>query len=289
MAAPDVIVVGDVMLDVSVESPALARGGDVHGSVRVGAGGAGANAAVWAARSGASVLLIGRIGEDIPARIVREALQSRGVEARLSPDPEADTGAILVVSEAGERSMVSDPGANDRVRPENVPAQLDAGAVLVSGYVLFRSGSEAAARAALDRARAKRLAVDAASWPLLEAYGAERFVDVASRADLVLANEREAEVLTGARGEEAARRLGDAFPAVVLKLGPGGAVVVEAGGLLKVGPVDAEAIDATGAGDAFAGALMAAVALGASMEDAVTRACAAGAEAVAHEGAWPPQ
>jgi sugar/nucleoside kinase (ribokinase family) len=288
MAAPDVIVVGDVMLDVSVAAPALAAGGDVHGSVRMGAGGAGANAAVWAARSGARVRLFGRVGgDDVPARVVREALEHRGVDARLSVDPEAGTGAMLVVSEAGERSMVSDPGANARVPPEDIPAQLDAGCVLVSGYLLYRAGSEKSARAALDRARAKRVAVDAASWPLLEAYGAERFVDAASSADLVLANEREAEVLTGVRGNEAARRLGDAFPAAVLKLGPGGAVAVEAGELLEVGPVASEAIDARGAGDAFAGVLMAALAAGAPLEEAAVRACAAGAEAVTHEGAWP--
>jgi sugar/nucleoside kinase (ribokinase family) len=288
MAAPDVIVVGDVMLDVSVEAPALARGGDVHGSVRVAAAGAGANAAVWAARFGARVRLLGRVGNDVPARVVHEALEARGVDARLSPDPEAGTGAMLVVSEAGERSMVSDPGANARVRPEDIPDQLDAGCVLVSGYLLLRAGSEAAARAALDRARAKRVAVDAASWPFLEAYGAERFVDAASSADLALANEREAEILTGARGVEAARRLGDAFPAAVLKLGPGGAMAVEAGELLEVGPVASEPIDATGAGDAFAGALMAALAAGASLEEAAGRACAAGAEAVGREGPWPP-
>jgi ribokinase len=288
MAAPDVIVVGDVMLDVSVESPALARGGDVHGSVRVGAGGAGANAAVWAARSGAGVLLLGRVGKDVPAGIVREALQARGVDARLSTDPDAGTGAMLVVSEAGERSMVSDPGANAQIRPQDIPEQLDAGSVLVSGYLLFRSGSERAARAALDRARAKRVAIDAASWPLLEAYGPERFVEAASSADLVLANRREAEVLTGARGEEAARRLGDAFPAGVIKLGPSGALAVDGGELLHIGPVGAEAIDATGAGDAFAGALMAALAAGASLEEAAAQACGAGAVAVAQEGAWPP-
>jgi sugar/nucleoside kinase (ribokinase family) len=288
MAAPDVIVVGDVMLDVSVGSAALARGGDVHGTVRVGAGGGGANVAVWAAHSGARVILFGRVGEDVPARVVREALDARGVEARLTPDPEAGTGAMLVVSEAGERSMVSDPGANARLIPEDLPAQLDAGCILISGYLLYRGGSEPAARAALERSRAKRVAIDAASWPLLEAYGAERFADAASSADLVLANEREAEVLTGSRGEEAARRLGDAFPSAVLKQGPSGAMAVEGGELMVVGPVAAEPADATGAGDAFAGALMAALATGTSLEEAANRACAAGAEAVSHEGAWPP-
>jgi sugar/nucleoside kinase (ribokinase family) len=287
MALPEVLVVGDVMLDVSVEAPVLARGGDVHGSVLVGPGGAGANAAVWAARSAPKVRLLGRVGDDVPARIVREALDARGVEAHLATDPEAGTGSMLVVSEGGERSMVSDPGANARLRPDDLPAQLDAGCVLVSGYLLFRRGSEPAARAALDRARAKRIAVDAASWPLLEEYGAERFVETVSPADLVLANESEAEVLTGARGEAAARRLGDTFPAAVLKLGAGGAVAVEAGELLRIAADPDEAVDVTGAGDAFDGELIAALATGTSLEEAVARACAAGAKAVGNEGAWP--
>lgn len=281
-------VVGDVMLDVSVEAAALARGGDVHGRVQVGPGGAGANAAVWAARSGARVRLHGRVGDDVPGAMVREALEARGVEATLVADREAGTGTMLVVSEAGERSMVSDPGANARLRPEDLPPELDAGCVLVSGYLLYHRGSEAAARAAIERARAKRVAVDAASWSLLQEFGAERFFEAASPADMVLANEREAEILTGARGADAARRLGDRFAFAVVKLGPGGAAMAAEGEVSQVGPMESVAVDPTGAGDAFDGALLAAVAAGASLEEAAERACATGAEAVAQWGAWPP-
>jgi sugar/nucleoside kinase (ribokinase family) len=288
MAAPDVLVVGDVMLDVSVEAAALARGGDVHGRVRVGPGGAGANAAVWAARSGARVRLLGRVGDDVPGAMVREALEARGVEAALVADRDVGTGTMLVVAEAGERSMVSDPGANARLRPEDLPPELDAGCVLVSGYLLYHRGSEAGARAAMERARAKRVAVDAASWSLLQEFGAGRFLQAASPADMVLANEREAEVLTGARGDDAARRLGGRFAFAVVKLGHGGAAVAAEGEVSRVRPVETVAVDPTGAGDAFDGALLAAVAAGASLEEAARRACAAGAEAVGRPGAWPP-
>lgn len=289
MAAPDVLVVGDVMLDVSVEAPALARGGDVHGRVRLRPGGAGANAAVWAVRAGVRVRLHGRVGDDVPGAMLREGLERRGVHVALAVDPSVGTGAMLVVSETAERSMVSDPGANARLGPEDLPAELDAGCLLVSGYVLFRPGSEPAARAALHRARAKHVAVDAASWPLLEAFGPRRFLDATSGADLVLANEREAEILTEAKGEEAARRLGDRFPAAVVKLGPSGAVVVSGGEVLPVPPATARAVDPTGAGDAFDGTLLAGLAGGASLLDAVSRACEAGAEATTVEGAWPTE
>jgi sugar/nucleoside kinase (ribokinase family) len=288
MAAPDVLVVGDVMLDVIVEAPTLARGGDVHGRVRLRPGGAGANAAVWASRAGARVRLHGRVGDDVPGAMLRDGLTARGVDVALTVDPSVGTGAMLVVAESAERSMVSDPGANERLGPEDLPAELDAGCVLVSGYVLLRPGSEATARAALDRARAKHVAVDAASWPLLESFGVQRFLDSTSGADLVLANEREAEILTEATGEEAARRLGSRFPVAVVKLGPSGAVAVAGGEVIHVQPSEASPIDATGAGDAFDGALLAALAGGASLSDAASRACAAGAEATTLEGAWPP-
>jgi sugar/nucleoside kinase (ribokinase family) len=288
MAAPDVLVVGDVMIDVGVEAATLARGGDVHGRVSVRPGGGGANAAVWAARAGARVRLHGRVGDDVPGMMLRQGLQQRGVEIALAVDPSLGTGAMLVVSEADERSMVSDPGANARLRPEDLPAELDAGCVLISGYVLFRPGSEPAARAALDRARAKHVAVDAASWPLLEAFGARRFLDATFGADLLLANEKEAEMLTEARGQEAARRLGDRFPVAVVKLGAGGAFVVAGGEVQRVPGAEAHPIDATGAGDAFDGTLLAGLAAGASMSEAAARACEAGAEATTVEGAWPP-
>jgi ribokinase len=93
---PDLIVVGDVMLDVSVQAAALATEGDVHGEVRIHPGGAGANAAAWAACQAALVHLHGRVGDDLPGRLLREALAQHGVEERLTVDADARTGAMLI-------------------------------------------------------------------------------------------------------------------------------------------------------------------------------------------------
>src|SRR5439155_2874586 len=131
-AVTDVAVVGDVMLDVVVESPSLARGGDVHGRVRVHPGGGAANAAVWAAASGSSVRLYGRVGDDVPGRAIREAVAERGVQPVLAADPDEPTGTMLVVLEDGERSMVADRGANAKLAPEDLPPRIEARAVLVS-------------------------------------------------------------------------------------------------------------------------------------------------------------
>ena len=198
------------MVDVHVESPMLARGGDVHGHVRLQPAGTSANAAVWAAWDGASTRVLGRVGEDLAGRLLSESLLERGVDPVLTFDVEAHSGTMLVMVEEGERSMVADRGANARLQPDDLPPTLEAGAVLVSGYLSLQDPTTDAAIAAIERARARFVAVEASSWPLLEAFGPERFLALTSGAgaDTILANGREAEVLTGRSGADAARALG---------------------------------------------------------------------------------
>jgi sugar/nucleoside kinase (ribokinase family) len=270
------------MIDVSVQAGALASGGDVHGDVRIRPGGGAANAAVWAAAEGALVTLVGRVGDDAMGRMLSEALRERGVETALAVDAQARTGTMLVVRQANERSMVADRGANACLRADDLPKDMTADAVLVSGYLLFAEGSEAAALAALERADAPIVAVEASSWPLLQAYGPERFLAVTSRASLLLANEREAEVLFGP-----ARQM-DRGLRVAIKRGPKGALLVGWGKALDVpAPSASEAVDPTGAGDAFDGVLIAALAAGLSIELALERAVAAGSRVAANHDTWP--
>ena len=283
-AIPDLVVIGDVMVDVSVQAPALARGGDVHGEVRIRPGGTAANAAVWAALAGARVTLYGRVGDDTAGRVVREALVDRGVEARLAVDPKERTGTMLVVWEAGERSMVADRGANGAFSADDIPQAVEAGAVLVSGYLLLHPPTEAAAREALARSRAPWIAVDAASWPLLEAYGAERFFEATSNATVLFANEREAAVLGG---DEDRSSLTQRYEVVCVKRGAGGAEA-RRGSRVLLSKESASEVDPTGAGDAFDGTFLAELVREADLERALTRASSAGARCAASEDPWPP-
>jgi len=283
----DVVTVGDVMVDVSVETAALAEGGDVHGRVLVRPGGSAATAAVWAAAAGAGVRLHGRVGNDLTGRLMRESIAEWGVETVLAVDPGASTGTMLVIHEAGERSMVADRGANARLSPDDLPAAIEAGAVLVSGYVVLDEGSLPAARAALERARAQYVAVDAASWPLLKDFGTQRFFEATDAATVLLANEREAEVLCGHRGEDAAEALGQRYPVVCVKLGERGAAMSWQGLLIRYDAEPVKEVDPTGAGDAFDGVLLARLAAGASAGDALRAACAAGARVAASAKLWP--
>src|SRR6059036_3998738 len=93
----DLVTVGDVMVDVSVEATALAEGGDVHGRVSIRPGGSAANAAVWGAAAHATVRLHGRVGDDLSGRLLQESIAEHGVETVLAVDAQARTGSMLVV------------------------------------------------------------------------------------------------------------------------------------------------------------------------------------------------
>ena len=284
---PDLIVVGDLLADVVVEAGTLVPGGDVHGRVNVRPAGSGANAAVWAADRGARVRMFGRIGAELIGRLLQDALVERGVEPELIVDATVRTGAMLVVREAGERSMVADRGANARLSPGDLPEVLAAGAVLVSGYLLFHPGSEGAAMAALERAEAPFVAVEAASWPLLEEYGPERFLAATKQATVLLANEREAEMLTGTTGVKAVEELAGSYETVVVKQGSRGALAITRGETITASAPEVTEADSTGAGDALDGVLLAELALGAQLRGALQLACEAGARAASSLETWP--
>jgi sugar/nucleoside kinase (ribokinase family) len=282
----DLICVGDVMVDVRAAAERLRRAGDVHGRVRLRPGGSSANAAVWAASGGASVAVVAAVGSDLAGELSVGALRERGVDVTGVVRRDLPTGVMLVVTERDERSMAADRGANASLTPDDLP-RLEAGAVLVSGYLLLQEPGHEVALAAFDAAAGSLLAVEAASWPLVRSFGAERFFRETAGCDAVLANEREARELTGREGAEAARELGARYRVAAVKLGPRGAVLVHDGEVLHgTGPA-VDAVDPTGAGDAFDGVLLAALARGRSPRDAIDAACRAGALVAAAGENWP--
>ena len=275
------------MLDVRAEAGALRSGGDVHGRVLVQPGGTSANAAVWAASVGASVAVIGAVGNDVPGDLLLAALAERHVATEGVLRRSLPTGTMLVLHEAGERSMVADRGANGSLRAADLPSTLQAGAVLVSGYLLLQPPTTGAALAAIARADAGIVAVEAASWPLVESFGVEAFFAATSEADAVLANEREAATLTGCAAEDACRSLGERFRIAAVKRGADGAFLSIDGAFHRAPAAAVEELDPTGAGDAFDGVLLASLSRGRDPGDALVSACEAGSRVAAAWGAWP--
>jgi ribokinase len=289
------VVLGDVMVDVvCLLDGAIALGSDAPARIEFGYGGSGANVAAWAAvarAAGAPPLLAGRIGGDERGRAAEEELRATGVETRLAVDPELPTGTcVVLVGPDGERSMVPDPGANDRLAEGDLPDDvLVEGAHLhLTGYTLVRDGSQAAGRAAIARARERGMSVsvDPSSAALLT----PAFIDDLDGVGLLLPNAEEAAVLSGEEGaERAARALASRVPEVVVTLGPAGAFWTDG---VTVRRVEAERgragpIDTTGAGDAFAAGFLVARLSGARPEEALRAGCRLAAVAVRTPGARP--
>jgi sugar/nucleoside kinase (ribokinase family) len=266
------------MVDVAVEAPALARGGDVAGAVRLRPGGSAANVAVWGAAAGARVRLVAGRGDDLAGRLLAAALGERGVELRPAGAVAGASGAMLVVMEAGERTFVADPGANLLLAEAEVTGAMEgAGAVFVSGYPLLRPATRPAAMAAAAAAGRGGVpaVVDAASWPLLTGGAGEPVLAAAALAGVPD---------PAAAGSWLARRVGTA----VVKCGPAGVVVCDGDDAPVPVPVPAvAAVDVTGAGDAFAAGYLLARAGGTDPAGAAAAGALLAARAVATRGAWP--
>jgi sugar/nucleoside kinase (ribokinase family) len=260
----DLIAVGDVLLDASL--PELIPGQRVHGRIELRPGGSATNVALAAAGLGGRAAVVGRVGVDPAGRLVTDALAAAGVEPLLARDEEVGTGTFV----ASGSAIVADPGASLRLVPEDLPSVLEAATVLLSGYTLLQAGSE---RAALDRARTRLLAVDVASGNLVAAYGVERFFEVTTVADVVLANAEEARMLTGLDGDEAALALATRYRIACVKLGKEGAVAASRGTVVRARPEPLDDVPAIGVGDAFAAGFVFALVRDAELERAVGAGC----------------
>ncbi len=292
-----VVVVGDLMTDAVARARfPLARASDTPAVVTMHGGGSGANLASWLAVEGSEVAFIGRRGADITGRNRDMELMGYGVDARLVMDPERPTGTcVVLVTHKGERTMLSDPGANAALSPEDLPRDLfTSGSHLhMSGYTLINEGSRDAGLSALDLARraGMSISVDCASSAPVERIGAEPFLEWTHGAKLLFANADQAKVLTGREEPDAAAKVLTAwFPQVVIKLNTDGALWYTNN---RSEPVRAPAetvdrvVDGTGAGDAFAAGFLPIWLDGKPPADALAAGNALAAKCIANLGARP--
>ncbi|MER7165953.1 sugar kinase [Micromonospora sp. NPDC000207] len=293
-----VLVVGDVVTDVvAVLAGPVAPGSDTPAAIRVTGGGQAANTAAWLAGRGRPVTLVGAVGDDDAGRERVAELARGGVDCALAEQEGTATGTVIVLAAEGERTMITERGANLRLTPEHVQTVItsaaDACHLHLSGYPLLDEGSRPAGLRALATARGRGLtiSVDAASAAPLRQVGPTAFLDWVRDVDLLLVNADEAAVLAGT-GEPArqARFLVERVRRVVLKRGGSGALWVDREQTVEVAPARlVPVVDATGAGDAFAAGLLAAWLDGAAPATALRHAGELGAAAVTTAGARPPQ
>jgi ribokinase len=235
---------GDLLLDVVVrlEGP-IAEDTDTYGRTRVGAGGQAANVAAWAAALDGRARFVGKRARDPVGRLLADELRARGVEV-VGPEVEAGTGTVVsVATPDGARTMLSDRGVSTDLRPEELePAWLEGCEWLhLPGYSLVAPPLRDAALAAA--AGAPRVSVDLSSTAAIEAAGLSEFRTAVAEArpEVVFANEAEAALV------------GDVEAAtVVVKRGGRGCSVRSPERAVELAALEAEVVDSTGAGDAFA-------------------------------------
>ena len=248
-------------------------------------GGKGANAAIAAARLGAEVSMLGRVGEDAFGAELIKNLRENGVDVEyVRATPDAPTGsAFITVTPDGENAIVVSPGANRSFGPDEVEEaaeNLRESSVLVAQLEVPAEAVE----------RAAKIATQSGGRFVFNLAPAREVRESLLRlSDPLVVNETEARFLLGEDAPDpeglAAKLLDLGSATTVVTLGASGAVLASGGTTRHFPAPKIEAVDTTGAGDAFVGALAARLAGGASLEEAVPYAVLAGAAAVAQAGA----
>jgi ribokinase len=252
---PELTVVGSINLDLVAFCERLPRPGATVTDARFERhpGGKGANQAVAAARLGAQVRMVGCVGRDPYAEEALAGLREAGVELDLQESHEPTGVALITVDADGENEIVVAPGANALLEPRPVD-----GAVLCQLEIpdeVVRTARESASFLCLNAAPARPIDVDP---------------------DLLVVNRYELEVV------------GERTGLTALTLGAEGAVLLEGGvEVARAAPPRVEAVDGTAAGDSFTACLVVSLLEGRPREEALRRACAAGAIAASRAGAQP--
>ncbi|MEJ7799288.1 MAG: sugar kinase [Ilumatobacter sp.] len=294
----DLCVLGDFAWDVLIRTNnELLVGGDTFGEVVLMPGGSAANVAVWAARCGLGTRFVGKIGRDRMGEMAVENLDDEGVEHHLVESDSNVTGSVAVfVDHTGERSMVSGRGADFDLLPSEVPREVvsSSGHLHLTAWSFFTDPPRSAARVAalVAQQSGATLSFDPGSFQMIEEVGVDQFLAVTQDLgiDLLLPNKEEGAALTGLSDPESiARELDALYPSalVILKLDADGALVWQQGSAHHIAPATNKLVDATGAGDSFAGAFLARHLRGATVVHAAQFATTISAWVIEHPGARP--
>jgi len=297
---PRIVVVGSINLDLVARSPRFPAPGEtvMGGPFEQHPGGKGANQAVAAARLGAAVSMVGCVGDDDTGRMLLAGLRAEGIDTthvRITPNVATGVALITVNDRTGENTIVVAPGANARLSPGDVIAARES----IRRAELLLTQLETpidAAHAAID------LASEGDAILMLNAAPARPLEKaLLARFNLLVVNEDEARALAGGHALSSPETVLAALPlspraVAIITRGPHGAIARGgAGPILSHDAFPVSAIDTTGAGDAFCGAVAVRLAeiqreRSASqhdIRDTVRFGCAAAALACARHGAQP--
>jgi ribokinase len=293
MSKPLVTVMGSYVTDLAFLTDKLPAWGETYmgSGFRMGPGGKGSNQAVAAARAGARVSFISKLGRDLFGDLARKTCRDEGIETTHLLETDTPTGAASIAIDAkrGENSIVVVPGACFELTPEEVAQARE----LIAGSAVFVTQLELAVPVVeFGLELAHSLGVPTILNP---APGCALPASIFPRCDYVTPNETEAEIITGVRVASLAdaERAADALLArgarnAVITLGAQGALVKNAALSEHVPACRAgDVVDTTGAGDAFNGGFAVALAEGREIVDAARFGCAAAGISVTRPGTAP--
>ena len=285
-----VVVVGGFNTDFTIKTARLPNPGEtvIGGVFSKGGGGKGANQAVAAARAGADVSFIARVGNDAHGREGMQGLTAEHVNTRhVIHDPESPTGvAFIVVDDHGENSIVVAAGANGRLSPSDIDKAEDA--IATAGVLLVQLESPlAAVQSAIRTARLHGAVVILNPAPAQSLKS-----DLLCNVDIITPNRLEAEMITGMKVSDSAslhavarQILEYGVKHVIITLGQGGILVATKNAAEVIPAYKVRAVDSTGAGDVFSGSLAAFLAEGMAMEESIRMAIASASISVTRMGA----
>lgn len=286
-----VAVIGDIMLDVVVRPDGpLAPTSDTPSMIRVSRGGSGANVAMALRKSGHDIHYIGAAGDDPARHMFQTAMNAAGITLQLRIVEQPTGTVVALVAADGQRMMLTDRGANAYLDEASVDTFLKEpfDHLHVSGYLLLDGATRSVAEHALSKAQqyGSSTSVDVCSVAPLRAVTPEVFLQAASYASKIFANEEEALVLTASdTAPEALEALSVLFHEVMITLGPRGAIAAWGKKRYAIAALDVEVLDTTGAGDAAAGAYLGARLYGESPDRSLQLAMEAAASVVGGLGA----
>ena len=271
-----VVVIGDVIEDIIVISNQERKANtDNPASIQTTPGGSGANFAVWLAWLSVETELIARVSSKDKERL-ESYFKSVKVTPSLQTDQELETGKIVVLVEGNQRTFFTDRAANLKLEQPKLPAT---DLLYLSGYSVLSLGKDQTQALIKQAKQAGALvAVDPGSTSFIEGFGVTNFLDAIQGADILFPNKEEYELLSKDH------QLTSLFPEIVMTKGDQGAELV---GIAHVDAKSVEAIDPTGAGDAFAAKYIAERLSGSSPVEALEYANDFAALAVTRPGGQP--